>query len=52
MGFLIYMMSIVLEFGLHLDYYYLVFCEAQISYSKSMVVYRDGMRDFSLTLLI
>jgi hypothetical protein len=42
----------LLEFGLHLGYYYLAICEAQISYRKPRVVCRDGMRDFSPTLLI
>jgi hypothetical protein len=42
----------LLEFGLHLGRCYLTIWEAQISYRKSRVVYRDDMRDFSLTLLI
>jgi hypothetical protein len=43
---------ILLEFELHLGYYYLAICEAQISYRKSRVVCRDDMRNFSPTLLI
>jgi hypothetical protein len=42
----------MLEFGLHLDCYYLTIWETQISYRNAMVVCRDVMRDFSLTLLI